>query len=614
MRSIICHKNIKSSKDNTVNGLSVLALFCLLVVVGITALGFFTNFDITDEGYVFHHHLHGPSEVYGLLGLHFLTYPVGFLFGHQLIGYRFLDLILFVAMSAYVTFSLRAFIFREETMSRPQLITLFSFIAISTLGYFVFLTSTHYNALSIIAGMGWSASLLFYTHHSRLNNSTRYFYLILLTIFTVVAFLAKFTFGFCLALCFPLFFGGLALLYSVKKYQDVALYLTFLLCFSLGIYNVQPTFWQNFVELLTFSQSDNMLDDASGRGYLATLIERYFKHFSSWFTKDFIPTGALLFSLLCIVPYMAKKVNIRLLQSHDILPLCAVLGVAIFAFLSIEPHLLEKPKYFDGQSILRILMAAFVSTTIIYAVSFWRKSEYQMIRKDIVFYIITLAVIFGHPVGTNTNFMSSLALSLGGFVAIFIIFYFYDTHKFQQKKILTAFMLIGLTMTVGYGIARGQIFYSYRNAPLDQQQTYSKYSPYLKGIKLEESYAKTIDNLWQALAKEDFDFTRDQIFAYKDMPGLLSAVGAKSFSEAWLISGYKNSVARTCLHVDLENPLGEDKIYVLSNAEMNTKDLDCFYDRVQKSQNFNSYDLGSLWHYRSRKQVDVMLSGPYLLR
>ncbi len=613
MKSTISHKTAKN-KRNHCDALPLIALCCSAFVACITAFGFFTNFDITDEGYVFHHHIHGPSEVYGLLGLHFFTHPIGFLFGHQLIGYRLLDLFLFIILSFYLTASIRLFLFNKENINSGQFTILFSFIAIAAMGYFVFMPSGHYNALSIMAGMGWSASLLFYTHYIRGNQSSRYFYLIGLVVFTVVAFLSKFPFGFCLALCFPFFFVAISLMFKVRKYQDIFIYLILLSLGAVIIYFCATEFWKNFAELLTFSESNNMLDNVSGDGYLSTLLGRYLNHFNGWFIKDFLPVFAILFGALCVAPLAAQKTKIQILQSNPLWSAFAILAVVVFAFLAIDSYVPEKPRYFQGQNILRILMAVFVSVSIFYAVSFWRKTEYQTIIKDIIFCIITVAVVFGHPVGTNTNFMSTLSLSLGSFAAIFFIFYFFDSHKFQEKKGITISLLIGMTILVGYGVARNQIFYSYRNAPLSQQTTYSQYSPYLKHIKIEKSYATVIDNLWLALEKENFDFKKDQIFAYQDMPGLLSAVGAKSFSEAWLISGYKNSVARTCLHVDFENMQDADEIYILSNASLDTKDLNCFFDRVKKSDNYTHYDIGQFWHYRSHRQVDIKLSGPYILR
>ena len=129
--------------------LTRVSLTCLVLLIGITSFGFFTNFDISDEGFHLYLHMFGVDQTASMVGMHFFTHTMGKIFNHHILGYRFMTLFFILFFASYLSYSIVKVLSLKEKLTNENQITFYSVINISSLAFFMWTPSFDYNVFSI---------------------------------------------------------------------------------------------------------------------------------------------------------------------------------------------------------------------------------------------------------------------------------------------------------------------------------------------------------------------------------------------------------------------------------------------------------------------------------
>ena len=583
-----------------------ISLLCLLSLICIISFGFFTNFDISDEGYHLYYNMFGASQTASMINMHFFTHPIGKLFNHNVLGYRFMTLFCMLSLSIYLAYSIEKTLFFLKKNSTQVQVIFYSMICITSLAFFTWIPSFEYNVFSIYSAIGWASSYLLHLHNRESSRNKNYF-LFLTSFFIFTAILTKFTFGIPLFLISILLLIFHSYLFKTNHIKSIFL-LSLFLCLKLGsIYILYPDYWERFLKICNFVLSNNIYGVTDNSGGGLHLINNYIHQIIAFSKK----LAIVMFAFLILYTFLKKKSQFKNLEIF--LKLLTVFFTSILAIKYIPPYDASNPRYLAGVYAIIVLYAVLFSVGVFYLIGLKGHPQY----KKILFSCIVLIIILLHPTGTNNNFIFSSSIGLVGFGALFTILLFHITQNFNTQKTYIMAVIISLTSIIGYSITWDQILYYYRNGSFHQQNSYSKYSPYLKKIKIEKDLAHLIDTLWLKLDKINFNRQKDKIFAYTDLPGFLFSVGARSFGESWAITGYPNSYPRMCLHFDFE-PIGNVRyIYILKINDIPLRPMvkNCLFKKIKPSpMKVKEHFIGKGWHYHSKIEMNLRLVGPYVLR
>jgi len=406
-------------------------------------------------------------------------------------------------------------------------------------------------------------------------------------------------------------------LFLIKTIIDIIIFciICFLLLFLTYLNN--PDFWENyfyFFKYTLFESTSNRIANNTDTLETTSLILTYLFQIFVFLLFE-VSKALIIFILFYFVPvYFLKKTG----GDHDnIKTLLKILIVFFITYLSIQaipPFEPQNIYYLKGSMSIRFIFAALLLGSLFYLIKI-KNNDNANFRKLIFLIIIALAVYL-HPTGTNTNFIGTTSFALVIIGGVFSTLLYIETNGFKKEKPFIFFILAGCAVVISYSTFLNQYMQYKRNASYDKQTHYSKYSSYLSGIKIEENLALNIDNLWLTLQSEGFNFTSDRIFAYDDIPGYLSAIGVKSYGQPWNISGYPNSLERSCHHLAHQTNTGIRYVYILKTVtgQENNQIEKCLLERITPLKNSKQYTIGKAYHYRNKIEYELVLDGPYQLR
>ncbi|MCJ8346015.1 hypothetical protein MJH12_10775, partial [bacterium] len=204
--------------------LAFYALLGLLLVTIVISIGFFSHFDFTDEGYHYYHHMFGLKGTASGVGMHFFTHPIGALFNHSFLGYRFLTLFTILVVAAYVAWSIKTYLFSGEVWTQATQIIYYSLNLVVACGFFVWIPSMNYDTLSVATAGLWSGSVLVYFEKFENKKGFIHWPIFLIAFSVFSALIVKFTFGMVL---FPI----TAIVFGLKYYFNRTLSLSHIIFF-----------------------------------------------------------------------------------------------------------------------------------------------------------------------------------------------------------------------------------------------------------------------------------------------------------------------------------------------------------------------------------------------
>ena len=188
------------------------------------------------------------------------------------------------------------------------------------------------------------------------------------------------------------------------------------------------------------------------------------------------------------------------------------------------------------------------------------------------------------------------------------------------------FSILILWIGVNAIIYREQIYQFRRNGLHHEQTHYSKKSPQLKYVKLDQRSTYLVDNLIEKLATLDFDFRNDRIFSYSNLPGLVASTGAKSYGEVWnqetsnRFRELKNIEKKICAYVELEEKVEGRKVFLLLRDNLPKSLSKCLGEKINLTQSSNEIVVGEIkeipmvYNDFTQKITQIRLLGPFYLK
>lgn len=601
------------------------SLMAWIVLLSITTYSFFFNFDMQDEGYFNYLSQQGLNGSPSLSFFYLFTHHIGALFNHKLIFYRLINFIFLVLTGIYFIFSIKIFKLQSKT-DTDSLIIMLSFNGIATLNYFVYSPTPDYNSFAVISAGGWAASVLQFLSSLKDRNNKRYFWVLLIGVFIFLAISSRFTFGIPLYVFTVFLFIIFKYSYSIRISLDLCLLSIWMLIMSMAVYfYLTPESIEEIKGWFSYYSSANRFNNSQSSDFII-LISIYLKQINKFFYNQ------VSFFILFLVSYLfLKKIIIKTSgenpnEKNEML--FSVLKNAIlicFLVFIIDRNskliLTQNFHHYIGWTYSQEIYAALIVLVIYYMIKL-HNNKYKKNRL-VIFLVVVIGLM--HPAGTGVNFfnVSSYALFLPA--GLFICLYYTETGGFRRDK-LTLFLIILIsTVQIGFNVLYEQIIFTKRNGPYTEQTDYSMFSPYLYGIKIEKDMAEHIDHLYLLLNKTGFDFERDRIFAFADVPGLLSATGAKAFGEPWifvennLTAGYVQSWSRACSAINLCNKKNIRHVYILNTNYYPMPDeiVSCLDEKITPVTDgkFSVHKLGKgIYHWFNKEVVyNITLEGPYTL-
>ena len=606
--------------------LAIISYILLIFSVSLTLYGFFSNFGITDdEGFYLYLLIHGISETSFTLfhtGIHF----IGTLFNHNLLGYRILNLLLILTSLNIAAYNSFLFYFRKNDSSfnsNSNLKLFLVFTNISSLAFFSFIPTFSYTSAAIISTNLWIGSLLFYFNNLNRKEVSAITLIIIALYFALISRIQFFL---------PLLFLTPIAIYIISKrsgYQSgttikrlsLSLFflgLVFLLSHKEFIYSILP-----IVEILY---------SGSHKG-LFTLYVNQIIEFST--NKDF----AIFYYTICLLLlYILAKIlskRLPMLQSINIKHIILIIGLLIlkdsFKFFLKLFDINGTPSdasHRIGRYIFAIML---LSPIILSSFSLINKKLFdvkeKLIKND--FYLLYLLCVIPSLLsgfGTGSNIVLWWSFALGSISIPFAVLLIITTHGFKKNSIYFLFSILILSLSINEIVYREQIYQFRRNTLHTEQIEYSKKSPHLKLVKLDTNSSLVIDNLIFNLEKNGFSYKEDRIFAYPNLPGLISSTKAKAFGEAWnqetseQFRELKNIENKICAYIKLEERVEKRKIYLLLHGELPNYINQCLKAKIVSTKYTNEISLGEIkqipmvYNNFKEKIYKIKLIGPFQLK
>ncbi|BDB96489.1 hypothetical protein HYD_6220 [Candidatus Hydrogenosomobacter endosymbioticus] len=185
---------------------------------------------------------------------------------------------------------------------------------------------------------------------------------------------------------------------------------------------------------------------------------------------------------------------------------------------------------------------------------------------------VSLFSAFLSAFGTAGALSRVMVYSMSALILSVIVFLFDYTHGFSKKN------SSALLFVLFSGSIIGSFMYNFHTLNNRKECFYSgsesRYSPYLKYIKIEKKQRDTIDSLILKLNEFGFDKKKDRIFS-SYIPGIVAASGARSFGtpfQLYLPNSLHCHDVFTCAFLDLESKKNIRHVYLLLSNEQKVGD------------------------------------------
>lgn len=300
----------------------------------------------------------------------------------------------------------------------------------------------------------------------------------------------------------------------------------------------------------------------------------------------------------------------HLVRVNDYLKAILILFLCLLALHQVSFFDIKSQAFFNRHFLLIIYSALLVSS-MLYLYKLSTHTNY----KNIIFSVLTLSIGLLHFAGTYGWAVMTSALALGVTGIIFLTVFYCKTKEFSQHKLFLITLIACSTIAIGNAIFHEQILNYRRNSDFSKQTTYSKYSHYLKGIKIEKDFANVIDQLYITLNKLEFDKSQDKILPFANIPGIITSLGILSYGETWIHTHVDNFYERMCCYVNFE-PIGKLRhVYVLSiTKDFDLKKYPCLTDKLRSNGEIKKFKIGKMKHHYidNPAYYDLYLMGPYV--
>lgn len=458
-------------------------------IVSFTAYCLHFNLELTDESFYLYFYQWGP-KVSSFNFYHLLLSPLSAFFSHKLIIYRYLSLVTLLG-SAFL-------LFKACVKQRHHS---FWMLPISlALTYFNSLATFSYNTLSLI-GSATVLSLIYFI----LNDKKQIFCSVLIGFISFLTFSARFGAGAILLLTSITFTYSFL---SDKKFawKLILIQLMTFLILTIALFLLWPVGWHQTFENITF------ITQSSHQGLLA----KYLNDTGRFLLRSLLPPLTILF--------LSKKFYPR--------KLCFIACV-YFSWVLISQLIIGDKFTGFGYYLVGFLLA-------------YSCFEMQNPRNFLKFVILPFVLYFSCSLGTNNNLFKSSSYNL-------LLLYPCILYFLKDKNRCLNGMVFVVTLFVSFhGILKNQFLQTYRGLPRSQQSWVRSVLPALSGIWIDSRMEKKLVNLNHNLHAQGFDPAHDKIFAYPNLPGVVSLLEVQAFGNPWNSITYPGSDKTSCAFLKRE--------------------------------------------------------------
>ena len=600
----------------------VLTASVFLFFVALLIFSFGRNYGVhEDEGALLYYLSQGYSEI-TFSAFHILPNLIGKLFNHSILGYRMLNLVLFLLCAYYATCKTRYFINGDNKSSRVDVIYNFLFVSLFTFFFYSYIPTISYNSTITLAIFLWIGSFCSIINPERSYKKNK-LDLLLFSLSIFMALSSRMSSGIALIV-----FTLLVSVFLFAKYRDeppinLKLLISSLLA-SILVYVVV-----SFDNLIYISKVSSDFASSSH----ANLLDSYLDFFSRYFDKVF-PLKIFIASILIFITnFILQSHTIeqrsRVLSLHRTIQYLSIIIIIFLAFKKIIKELGEfyvvtgAPSSMSSQILLNIfsLLLIFNFLYILHQIIIYMRSNQSEV-KDLVLKKLTLAslvvfAVLASPVGTNSNIIVFSALSMGPFALPFVIFFRNSGFKFKFKYLVGLILIFFISSSLLIIVYKEQILHYRRNAEYKYQTHEAISSSRLKNVLIEKEIANNIDNISLHLKQMGFNYKSDRLIAYPDMPGYIAATeNTKTYGAAWLfwtsdLKETNNIDIRNCAELNNETDDEAKRIYLILGGEFSPGFGECFNKKFKRTSNFEHVKLGTDYNHFNKRYMDIRILGPY---
>ncbi len=482
------------------------------LIVFFLAYCFHFNADLSDEGFYLYYFQQGHKAV-SFNFYHVFVSPIGSLFSHYLIGYRYLRLVLILGSSLFLYFSMPVDK-RRNNWLLPLCLGLLYFNLLSTFSY----------NTAVLCGASLALALNIKIQYSTFKKTISS----ILGILCFFSFSARFGSGIIILVLSSISF----FLYIENKREAMKcialLWVMFTLCFVIYLFMFKENFFLMLETLPAITKSTHL-----------GLFDKYLSQTTRFILRSVFPP--LLLGLLSLKYFPRKYFSVLL----------AYLSWFIVKNIFYEYDFSKFGYYASGL----ILTLAIIEI-------------YTKYTKETFFYLLfPLALYFSSSLGTNNNLFEFAAYNS-------LLFYpLIGSLRLSSLKFQILSSLLFILALVG--IYKNQYHQTYRSLPRSELTFVASNYPALRGIKVNQMTELKLANLTQMLTSSGFNFQSDQIVVYPNMPGLVSFLNLKAFGNPWNIDIYPKSHISNCIFYKVEPINAEGRVFLYSEKDLPTEMTEC---------------------------------------
>lgn len=497
---------------NRFNRFDIAQTIVLVLLSSFLIFTFFFNIDITDEGFYLYYFQWG-HEAPSFNFYHVLISPIGALFDHTVLGYRFFALILILA-SAWL-------------LSRKTESVFWSAPLLFGLLYYQLPATFSYNSMALV-GLSSVLGLAINTFEAKRFYSNA----LLIGLFSFLVFSARYGAGFLAAML--VMFAFMLTAPSAKK-------LKFLICVSCS--------FAICCLILVLLWPDGLRDT------LANVNAIKLSSHSNIFGR-LLNDGLAFVGKAILIPLAVFFLTDKFLPSVSRIVRIMFFSRALILYFLFQNDFRSFSYYFSG-----MIMADIVIRLLHERDFLDRKSVYYLYLPSLFFLISSL--------GTNANpFKGSSSNILLLYPAVNALYF----QKMKRHNQIISYLT--LVIVVFAIIFKHQYLQTYRSPPREKQEFVSSELSMLKGIKIDKIREDELLRARDLLASEGFDFKKDLVLGFANIPGVIAYNRLRAFGVPWYFVDYAGIEKTNCAYVQ-HYAKTERKIFVLADRELPKSLLNC---------------------------------------
>lgn len=532
--------------------------FCSGAVVALISFSFFFYFDMSDESLHLYCLIHGgENKPLFLTTFYTFFHNIGALFGHSLLGYRFLGLFSVVAASIAWAVWVLKYVCRGTSMGSKAASIFCGIVLIHSLFFYSFTsTSFSYYTVALLSSFIWATGMvmLFYAmdEYDCAGQNGMWFVrkalvpVLAISFAALLAFTARIPQACAQVAATVLMIVAFSRRRTIcRNFVSAAIFLFFVGAMTLCYIGFNWSIVRQLPRLYEVASLQELYE-----------IEVVFRRFIDMSFSAALRTRALIllipFALLFM--FSAKKVK----NFRNAVAIFSVLSAVFILFIVLQNAWRTFDSYVLHQvTVNSMVFVIYLGLTILSVAYFFMFSERKgALRSRVIASAVAVSASFMFAIGSSLSFHALVASALGLFSMPFLIMLLDSTKRFSFANWYTIMVTVLFFAVESSYILSLHVIRACHTSKLFLQ-THQSQSKYLRHINIEENFVTPIDNFINALHKIGFNFKSDRVFVFPFASGFLAASGVKALGCVWNADARTNYLWRgiddcNCAFLDID--------------------------------------------------------------